>query len=103
MAPREAAGKTGTTQNSQDAWFVGFTTDYVTGVWVGNDDNSPVSGATGGGLPAHIWRDFMVRALGLTLPPAPVEEDNVIDENAVGLDEVLNGAGVQIEIGRAHV
>ncbi len=38
-APREAAGKTGTTQNSQDAWFVGFTTDYVAGVWVGNDDN----------------------------------------------------------------
>ena len=54
--PREAAGKTGTTQNSQDAWFVGFTTDYVTGVWVGNDDNSPTRGVTGGTLPAEIWR-----------------------------------------------
>lgn len=95
--PVPAFGKTGTTQDGRDALFVGWAGDLVVGVWIGNDDNSPVSGATGGGLPAHIWRDFMVRALGLTLPPAPVEEDNVIDENAVGLDEVLNGAGVQID------
>ena len=55
-SPREAAGKTGTTQNSQDAWFVGFTTDYVTAVWVGNDDNSPTRGVTGATLPAQIWK-----------------------------------------------
>lgn len=95
--PVPAFGKTGTTQDGRDALFVGWAGDLVVGVWIGNDDNSPVSGAYGGGLPAHIWRDFMVRALGLTLPPAPVEEDNAIDENAIGLDEVLNGAGVQID------
>jgi penicillin-binding protein 1A len=59
LAPREAAGKTGTTQNSQDAWFVGFTTDYVAGVWVGNDDNSATRGVTGGTLPAMIWKSAM--------------------------------------------
>ncbi|MET3713653.1 penicillin-binding protein 1A [Sphingomonas trueperi] len=95
--PLPAFGKTGTTQDGRDALFVGWAGDLVVGVWIGNDDNSPVSGAYGGGLPAHIWRDFMVRALGLTLPPAPVEEDNAIDENAMGLDEVLNGAGVQVD------
>ena len=57
--PREAAGKTGTTQDSKDAWFVGFTTDYVASVWVGNDDNTPTRGITGGTLPAQIWRDAM--------------------------------------------
>ena len=70
LAPREAAGKTGTTQNSQDAWFVGFTTDYVTGVWVGNDDNSPTRGVTGGTLPAQIWKSAMLTAeKGLPLKP----------------------------------
>ncbi|HEY0267525.1 MAG TPA: PBP1A family penicillin-binding protein, partial [Rhizomicrobium sp.] len=52
---REAAGKTGTTQDSHDAWFVGFTTDYVAAAWVGNDDSSPTRGVTGGTLPAQIW------------------------------------------------
>ena len=55
-------GKTGTTQDSQDAWFVGFTTDYVTAVWVGNDDSSPTRGVTGGTLPAAIWREAMLAA-----------------------------------------
>ena len=59
---REAAGKTGTTQDYHDAWFVGFTTDYVAGVWVGNDDASPMRGVTGGSLPATIWRDVMTVA-----------------------------------------
>ncbi len=95
--PVPAFGKTGTTQDGRDALFVGWAGDLVVGVWIGNDDNSPVSGASGGGLPAHIWRDFMVRALGLTLPPAPVEPDNAIDENGIELDDVLNGAGVQID------
>jgi penicillin-binding protein 1A len=70
LSPREAAGKTGTTQNSQDAWFVGFTTDYVTAVWVGNDDNSPTRGVTGGTLPAQIWKAAMQTAeKGLPLKP----------------------------------
>src|ERR1700761_4937877 len=59
---REAAGKTGTTQDSHDAWFVGFTTDYVAAAWVGNDDSSPTRGITGGTLPAYIWRDTMLTA-----------------------------------------
>ena len=59
---RESGGKTGTTQDSHDAWFVGFTTDYVTSVWVGNDDNSPTRGITGGTLPATIWKDVMLVA-----------------------------------------
>ncbi|WP_245280678.1 PBP1A family penicillin-binding protein [Rhizobium phaseoli] len=54
-----AAGKTGTSQDNRDAWFVGFTDTLVVGVWVGNDDDAPMKGVTGGGLPAHIWRDFM--------------------------------------------
>jgi penicillin-binding protein 1A len=59
---REAAGKTGTTQDSHDAWFVGFTTDYVAGVWVGNDNASPTRGVTGGTLPARIWKEAMLAA-----------------------------------------
>jgi penicillin-binding protein 1A len=59
---REAAGKTGTTQDSHDAWFVGFTTDYVAAAWVGNDDSSPTRGVTGGTLPAYIWRDTILAA-----------------------------------------
>jgi penicillin-binding protein 1A len=58
----EAAGKTGTTQDYHDAWFVGFTADYVTSVWVGNDDSSPMRGVTGGGLPATIWHNVMTVA-----------------------------------------
>ncbi len=72
LAPREAAGKTGTTQNSQDAWFVGFTTDYVAGVWVGNDDNSATRGVTGGTLPAMIWKSAM-RAAEKGLPMKPLD------------------------------
>ncbi len=54
--PGFAAGKPGTTQDYRDAWFVGFTDEYVIAVWVGNDDNSPMKGVTGGTLPAEIWR-----------------------------------------------
>jgi penicillin-binding protein 1A len=57
----QAAGKTGTTQAARDAWFIGFTADYVTGVWMGNDDNTPLVGVTGGGLPAEIWHEVMTR------------------------------------------
>ncbi|WP_183758997.1 PBP1A family penicillin-binding protein [Rhizobium sp. BK181] len=63
-----AAGKTGTSQNNRDAWFVGFTKPLVAGVWVGNDDDTPMNGVTGGALPARIWRDFMREAM---KEPAP--------------------------------
>jgi membrane carboxypeptidase/penicillin-binding protein len=55
---RDAAGKTGTSNDARDAWFVGFTPNLVTGVWVGFDDNSPL-GLTGGAAAAPIWGDFM--------------------------------------------
>ena len=61
LPDREAAGKTGTTQAARDAWFIGFTADYVAGVWMGYDDNTPLTGVTGGGLPAEIWHEVMVR------------------------------------------
>ncbi|MEE8634311.1 MAG: PBP1A family penicillin-binding protein [Methyloceanibacter sp.] len=57
-----AAGKTGTTQNFRDAWFVGYTAHYVTGVWIGNDDNSHMRKVTGGSLPAGLWHDIMLDA-----------------------------------------
>jgi 1A family penicillin-binding protein len=70
---RPAAGKTGTTQAARDAWFLGFTADYVAGVWMGYDDNTPLSGVTGGGLPAEIWRETMVRVHeGLPVRPLPM-------------------------------
>ncbi len=59
---KPAAGKTGTTDDSRDAYFIGFTPDVVTGVWVGNDDNSQMGGVTGGTIPAKIWRDVMLVA-----------------------------------------
>jgi penicillin-binding protein 1A len=59
---RFAAGKTGTAQDYRDAWFVGFDDSLVVGVWVGNDDHSPMMGVTGGSLPAKIWKDFMREA-----------------------------------------
>lgn len=56
---RPAAGKTGTTQNHRDAWFVGFTPDYVAGVWLGDDRGRPMAGVTGGEAPARAWARFM--------------------------------------------
>jgi len=60
---QRAAGKTGTSQDFRDAWFIGYAGDLVTGVWVGNDDFTPMKRVTGGGLPARLWRTFMVDAL----------------------------------------
>jgi penicillin-binding protein 1A len=57
-----AAGKTGTSQDFRDAWFIGYTANLVTGVWLGNDDNSPTRKATGGGLPVEVWTRFMKAA-----------------------------------------
>jgi 1A family penicillin-binding protein len=63
-------GKTGTTQEYRDAWFIGFTPDLIVGVWAGNDDNTPTNRVTGGDLPANIWRDFVTRALPVVSRPA---------------------------------
>ncbi len=73
LPDREAAGKTGTTQAARDAWFLGFTADYVAGVWMGYDDNTPLTGVTGGGLPAEIWHETMVRVHeGIDPKPLPM-------------------------------
>ncbi|WP_088344089.1 MULTISPECIES: PBP1A family penicillin-binding protein [Rhodomicrobium] len=60
--PHPAAGKTGTSQSYRDAWFIGYTAYYVTGVWLGNDDSKPMKRVTGGSLPTLIWRDLMIYA-----------------------------------------
>ena len=65
---RQVAGKTGTTSDYRDAWFIGYTPDLIAGVWVGNDDNTPMHKVSGGGLPAQIWRGFMTDALRGTEP-----------------------------------
>ncbi len=59
------AGKTGTTQDYRDAWFIGYTNTLVTGIWMGNDDNSPMNGVTGGKYPARLWHDYMEQAIGV--------------------------------------
>jgi penicillin-binding protein 1A len=59
---RPAAGKTGTTQDSRDAWFIGYTAQIVAGVWLGNDDGMAMTDVSGGGFAARIWRDFMLAA-----------------------------------------
>jgi len=69
----DMAGKTGTTQGARDAWFIGFSSDFVVGVWMGKDDNTPLTGVTGGGLPAEIWRETM-RELHRGRAPAPIEQ-----------------------------
>ncbi len=69
----EIAGKTGTTNSARDAWFIGFTAEYVMGVWMGYDDNTPLKGVTGGGLPAEMWHEAMVRIQSELVPtPLPM-------------------------------
>ena len=75
IAGHEAAGKTGTTQDYHDAWFVGFTADYVTSVWVGNDNSSPMKSVTGGSLPAAIWHDTMTVAE-REMPSTPLDKSS---------------------------
>jgi penicillin-binding protein 1A len=70
----DIAGKTGTSQDYRDAWFVGYSSYLVAGVWVGNDDNSPTNNVTGGSLPAVVWKDVMASAhAGLSPEPLPGE------------------------------
>jgi penicillin-binding protein 1A len=82
--PVPTFGKTGTSQESRDAYFIGFAGDLVTGVWIGRDDNKPVGDVQGGGLPARIWRSYMAEAVKNAPAPAialPAEEpaaDNIM-------------------------
>ena len=73
LGDRPVAGKTGTTSEARDAWFIGFTADYVAGVWMGYDNNTPLSGVTGGGIPAEIWHEVMIRVEdGMPITPLPL-------------------------------
>jgi penicillin-binding protein 1A len=92
---RPAAGKTGTSQNYRDAWFIGFTPDVIAGVWVGNDDEKPMNRITGGVLPAEVWRRFMIAAHAQIpardfdwLLPDPVPEGGLAEPDAEGLTPV---------------
>jgi penicillin-binding protein 1A len=93
VAGYDLAGKTGTTSDYRDAWFVGYTGGFVAAVWTGRDDNTPMRRVTGGGAPAQIWRSFMTSALPrLRAQPipggaAPVEEPSAIDN-------ILSGIGL---------
>ncbi|HEX8446560.1 MAG TPA: transglycosylase domain-containing protein [Sphingomonas sp.] len=91
-------GKTGTTQNNRDAIFIGFAGDIVTGVWIGRDDNTPLQGVAGGGLPARIWRDFMASAIG-SAPlvreapkrPEPPAQDSLPDLDNITIPPITIG------------
>ena len=89
----QVAGKTGTTQAARDAWFIGFTADYVAAVWMGNDDNTPLTGVTGGGLPAEIWREVMI-GVHKGLPPKPLNIDMGEETSRIS---VLGGATSRVE------
>lgn len=99
-------GKTGTSQENRDALFVGYSGDLVVGVWVGNDDNTPLRGISGGTVPARIWRDFMRDALGERAAPerrAPVDPEGPVqplDVPDIG-DIPLGDANLHIENGQA--
>ena len=83
-------GKTGTTQDSRDALFIGFANGLVCGVWVGNDDNTPNRGLSGGGIPARVWRDFMQQALGVGAAAVPEPSPEAVDPDAGNaLDDTL--------------
>jgi penicillin-binding protein 1A len=88
---RPSAGKTGTSQDFRDAWFVGFTADLVCGVWIGNDDNAPMKHATGGGLPAHIFKAFMTEAEA-DLPPRPLAGEADVATAAATMAEATETA-----------
>jgi len=94
----DLAGKTGTTSDYRDAWFVGYTGGFVTAVWVGKDDNKPMKRVTGGSAPAGIWKDYMTAALprlkvqpipGGVLPEIPPE--GPIDQILEGVTEFFTG------------
>jgi len=96
--PGFAAGKTGTSQNYRDAWFVGFDDSLVVGVWVGNDDHSPMRGVVGGSIPARIWKQFMEQAgpPATTAAAEPQAPGELFDQGAVPPAQGL--AGTQCDI-----
>jgi len=111
----KAAGKTGTTNNYRDAWFVGYTGNFVCGVWYGNDDYSPLNRMTGGSLPAETWHDIMAYAhQGIELKAiagvgpnsatvGPLIADAAKDDDASSRPVVLSQRGAQILLRLEHM
>ncbi len=107
----QAAGKTGTSQDYRDAWFVGYTTHLVTAVWLGNDDNSPTKKSSGANLPVDIWSRFM-RETHKTVPPsqlsgawtepvAPASNVPASGAPSAGIPDVISGVVPPAPVGRA--
>ncbi len=112
-----AYGKTGTSQDNRDALFVGFAGDLVLGIWVGNDDNSPLKGVFGGGLPAQIWRNFMGQAIkgavpvrpapkrpSVPIPDLPIDLGNsalsIGNDSSVTLNTNIGGVDLNLTLGK---
>lgn len=95
--PIFAAGKTGTTQNYRDAWFIGWTNKYIAAIWVGNDNDKPMKNVSGGNLPAEIWHDIMMTTLKDT--PTYTQDYHFGDDDAIGnlIDDNTDEIGELIE------
>ena len=95
---RDVAGKTGTTNDYRDAWFIGYVPDMVTGVWVGADDNTPMARVTGGSIPAQIWRDMMGDVV-KTLPKGelPASEQPLRAGNKDSMNVLLNSVALSLD------
>ena len=94
---RPAAGKTGTSQSLRDAWFVGFTSNIVVGVWFGNDDDSPMEKITGGTAPAILWGEFMKKAH-IDIQPQALNfgiQDDSLDQTKSKIREIIEKSKVQ--------
>ncbi len=90
----DVGGKTGTTQSARDAWFIGFTSDYVAGVWIGNDNNKSLKGVSGSTLPARIWKEIMKNIHEEPPEPLPVKfppmDDYVLSDPSTEVDQGKN-------------
>src|SRR6185437_6989437 len=96
----DLAGKTGTTSDYRDAWFIGYTGGFVTAVWVGRDDNTSMKKVTGGAAPAGVWHDYMVQALprlktepipGADVAPPPEQPTDALGQIINGVQDLLHG------------
>jgi penicillin-binding protein 1A len=100
----QAAGKTGTSQDWRDAWFIGYTSDLIAGVWLGNDDNEPTKKSSGGNLPVEIWSRFMKAALqGVPvtgLPSGEWRSPEVPSPDATAPPPVASAVGAPLTINR---
>ncbi len=102
LLDRPVAGKTGTSSDYHDAWFLGFTADYVTGVWLGNDNNAPMKKITGGSLPAGVWHDYMMEICSRHPPRDLLQglpSGMAPGENPIGGEEGLSDEGAADALG----